>query len=290
MKKLARRAIVSTFVTAVAAVAATGVTSPGTAAADRWAAPAKADITPGVQMFTQGAQCTGNFVFTDAAGHVYVGYAAHCAGKGAATDTNGCKTASYPVGTAVRFEKGATYAGGGTLVGRGTLAYSSWRTMQKLGTAKPNVCQYNDLALVQVAAADVGKVNPSVPFWGGPTGLRTTGLAAGDQIYSYGNSILRGGVSQLSPKTGVSVMDRAGGWSHVVYTASPGIPGDSGSGFLDSSGRAFGVLSTLDAAPDPGGNGVGDLAKELAFAQRHSGISGLRLANGTVAFSGTPAG
>ena len=42
---------------------------------------------------------TGNFVFTDGAGNVYVGYAAHCAGTGAATDTAGCSTASLPLGT-----------------------------------------------------------------------------------------------------------------------------------------------------------------------------------------------
>ena len=31
-------------------------------------------------MYTDGAQCTANFVFTDGAGNTYVGYAAHCAG------------------------------------------------------------------------------------------------------------------------------------------------------------------------------------------------------------------
>ena len=36
-----------------------------------------------------------------------------------------------------------------------------------------------------------------------------------------------------------------GGWSHDVYTVTPGIPGDSGSGFLDADGRAFGTLSTV---------------------------------------------
>ncbi len=41
-------------------------------------------------MYTDGAQCTANFVYTDAAGDTYVGYAAHCAGTGAATDTDGC--------------------------------------------------------------------------------------------------------------------------------------------------------------------------------------------------------
>jgi hypothetical protein len=71
-----------------------------------------------------------------------------------------------------------------------------------------------------------------------------------------------------------------------VYTLTPGIPGDSGSGFLDDHGRAFGVLATLEYAPAPARNGVGDLPRELAFAQEHSGIPGLRLVEGTKRFTG----
>src|SRR5205814_1846823 len=83
------------------------------------------------------------------------------------------------------------------------------------------------------------KVNPSIPFWGGPNGIDTNGTVQGENVYSYGNSELRGGVSQLSPKQGVSLGDAGGGWSHNVYTASPGIPGDSGSAFLNSPGAAL---------------------------------------------------
>ena len=59
-----------------------------------------------------------------------------------------------------------------------------------------------------------------------------------------------------------------------------------GSGFLDADGRAFGILSTIAARAVPGENGVGDLARELAFAQQHSGIAGLRLVKGTEPFTG----
>jgi hypothetical protein len=129
-----------------------------------------------------------------------------------------------------------------------------------------------------------------VPHWGGPTGLDTDGTSAGDPVYSYGNSSLRGGIGELSPKTGSSLGDAAAdrGWSHPVYTLTPGIPGDSGSGFLSAGGKALGVLSTLGIAPLPLSNNVGDLAKELAFAQKHSGIRGLRLALGTKRFSSSP--
>ena len=280
-----RRALVLAVTTLVAG-AATSVTAPvGAVAESRWAPADKATITPGVQMYTKGAQCTGNFVFADRQGRVYVGYSAHCAGKGAATDTD-CDTPSLPLGTPVSFERGGTLVSSGTKVGSGKLAYSSWLTMQRLGATKGAACDYNDFALVRVAEADVRKVNPSVPFWGGPTRVRSTGLAAGEQVYSYGNSSLRAGVTETSPKTGTSVGDHPSGWSHDVYTVSPGVPGDSGSGFLDASGRAFGTLSSVAAAPLPASNGVGNLARELAYAQKHSGIPGLRLVEGTEPFTG----
>jgi hypothetical protein len=246
-----------------------------------------ARIHPGTMMYTEGAQCTANFVYTDAAGNTYVGYAAHCAGTGAATDTDGCKAASLPLGTRVTFAEDGNLVSEGTTVGTGTLAYSSWLTMHKTGEKDANTCAYNDLALVKVDPADVGEVNPSVPFWGGPVGLDTDGTAAGDKVYSYGNSSLRGGVEQLSPKEGTSLGDNPadGGWSHPVYTVTPGIPGDSGSGFMDANGNALGVLSTLAVAPLAGSNGVGDLSKELAYARSSSGISGLALVPGTEPFS-----
>ena len=253
----------------------------------RWAPAAKAKIHPGVQMFTKGAQCTGNFVFKDRVGRIYVGYAAHCAGKGAATDTNGCNTRSHPLGTRVRFAKGATLATNGTTVGGGTLVYSSWIKMHRLNTQLRAACEANDFALVRVDRNDRRKVNPSVPFWGGPTGLSIAGAPAGTRVYSWGHSSLRPGEA-LSPKTGSSLGKTYRGWGWDVYTATPGIPGDSGSGFLDARGRALGTLSTVQLAPLAGANGLGDLEHELRFAQNHSGIRGLHLVRGTKKFSPVP--
>jgi hypothetical protein len=264
------------------------VAPPSGASADpTWAPAASAAIHPGTMMYTAGAQCTANFVYTDDAGNVYVGYAAHCAGTGSATDTNGCDTDSVPLGTPVDFTNDGNLLSEGTIVGHGTLAYSSWITEHRLGTSDANTCAYNDLALVKVDPADVGKVNPSVPFWGGPTGIDTNGTAAGDQVFTYGNSSLRFGISALSPHTGVSLGDDPadGGWSHPLYTVTPGIPGDSGSGFLSADGSAIGVLSTLGLAPLPASNNIGDLSHELAFAQANSGIAGLRLVAGTEPFN-----
>jgi hypothetical protein len=267
-------------------LAAAVMSAPNATAATTWAPAATAKIHPGTMMYTQGAQCTANFVYTDGAGHTYVGYAAHCAGLGEATDTNGCQAESLPLGTRVTFNEGGSLLSEGTVVGGGTLVYSSWLTMHQLGTTDANTCAYNDLALVQVDAGDVSKVNPSIPFWGGPTGIDTDGTAAGDRVWTYGNSSLRFGISQLSPHIGISLGDDAadGGWSHPLYTVTPGVPGDSGSAFLSTDGRAVGVLSTLGLAPLPASNNIGDLGKELAFAQANSGIAGLQLVNGTEPF------
>ncbi len=288
------RAAVATLASAILATAAvTAATAPAeakvakknVATAAAWAPADTAKIHPGIQMYTDGAQCTGNFVYTDGAGNVYVGYAAHCAGTGAATDTNGCDSGSLPLGTKVDFVQGGSLVTAGEKVGTGTLVYSSWLAMQKAGTTDANTCDYNDLALVKVDPAYVGDVNPSIPFWGGPVGINTAGAPAGDTVYSYGNSSLRGGVEQLSPKQGTSLGTSADGWTHPVYTVSPGVPGDSGSAFLDADGNALGVLSTLAIAPLAGSNGVGDLNHELEFAKANSGISGLALVPGTEPFS-----
>ena len=242
-------------------------------ASSAWAPAKSATIHPGVQVFTEGAQCTSNFVFEEGAS-VYLGQAAHCSGTGGQTETDGCSSGSLPLGTPVEV-KGATHPG--------TLVYNSWLTMQANGEADPDTCAYNDLALIKLDPADVGNVNPSVPGFGGPTGVGTVG-DLGSTVYSYGNSELRGGVNKLSPKQGIVVQNEGGGWSHSVTTLTPGIPGDSGSGFLNGVGEAIGVLSTLQLAPLAGTNGVGDLGEELAYLRANSGFGAIQLVPGTEPF------
>jgi hypothetical protein len=244
-------------------------------AAPTWAPTSSATIHPGVQLFTNGAQCTANFIYTDGS-NVYIGQAAHCSGTGGNTATNGCTSGSLPLGTAVQVT-GASKPG--------VMVYNSWLTMQSLHEADANTCQYNDLALVRLDAADVARVNPSIPVWGGPAGLDTNGTTTGESVYSYGNSELRGGVTQLSPKQGVSLGDDGNGWTHSVYTVTPGIPGDSGSAFLDANGKALGILSTVALAPLAGSNGVGDLNLEVQYLHAHSSFTNVDLVQGTEPFN-----
>src|SRR5829696_1094324 len=181
-----RRFIAVCTVVAGAALAVAGPAQ----AAPTWAPAATAPVHPGVQTLTNGGQCTSNFVFFDAANNVYIGQAAHCSGTDGNTATNGCDAGSLPLGTPVEVD-GASRPG--------TLAYNSWITMQAQGETDADTCQYNDLALVRLDPADHGKVNPSIPFWGGPTGITDT-VAANSKVLSYGNSSLRAGITQLSPK------------------------------------------------------------------------------------------
>jgi hypothetical protein len=276
LHRLRRRApLAGAILTAVAATALS-LGAGGAAAAPTWAPAATATIHPGVQTFTAGAQCTANFVYSDGT-NVYLGQAAHCSGTGGSTETDGCTSGSLPVGTEVTVT-GASEPG--------VLAYNSWLTMQQLGETDADTCAYNDLALIRIDPVDVGKVNPSIPFFGGPVGLNTAGTALGDNVYSYGNSELRGGITQLSPKRGISLGDDAGGWTHTVYTVTPGIPGDSGSAFVDANGKALGILSTVAIAPLAGSNGVGDVARELAYLHAHTSINA-QLVNGTEPFNGS---
>ena len=268
------RPLLTAAAVAVVAVAATTASAAPTRPA--FASAAKATVKPGVQTVTAGGQCTANFVFTDGRGAVYLGQSAHCASTGGATETDGCRARSLPLGTPVRIA-GASRPG--------ILAYSSWMAMQRSGERDRNACEYNDFALVRLHANDVVRTNPTVPVFGGPVGIDVGGTRVVDQVVSYGNSSLRLGLRDTSPKRGVSLGDGAGGWTHTVYTATPGIPGDSGSGVLDSAGRAIGTLSTVALAPYAGSNGVSDLARQVTYARTH-GVPGLALVRGTERFRG----
>lgn len=231
-------------------------------------------VHPGIRTQTDNAQCTANFVFRDVVGTgVYLGQAAHCAAVGTGgTAPDGCEADSLPLGTPVTLQ-GATQPA--------TLAYSSWLTMQAVGETDPLTCVFNDFALLLVHPADRHLVDPTMPVWGGPIGLAGA-TEAFQNVYSVGNSVLRGGL--LNTKEGYSLGTSADGWNHTVLTLTPGVPGDSGSGYLDADGRAFGVLSTLAIAPLAGSNGVSDLALALDYVNTHSSLR-VELVPGTQPFA-----
>ena len=75
-------------------------------------------VGPGTQLVTGGRSCTANFVFRDARRRVFVGYAASCAVRKAATAGNACSARPLPRGTRVRL------ADRGRTLGYGVLRYS----------------------------------------------------------------------------------------------------------------------------------------------------------------------
>src|SRR3954447_1538290 len=129
---------------ALGAVALGAFVAPAASAAPEpaeWALADTAPIHPGVVTDTIGGGAgTSNFVFTTG-DRTLLGQPAHCAGTGQATETNGCDSGSLPLGTPVTIEA----ADGSDR--SGTLAYSSWITMQENGETDPDICAYNDFAL-----------------------------------------------------------------------------------------------------------------------------------------------
>lgn len=244
-------------------------TQPGNETGQREAPPSwppvgEASVRPGVQMTSDGRQCTSNFLFrTPDNRTLMLGVAAHCLAEGSSDNVDGCDPDNEPtpLGSEVKIS-GATAPG--------ILVYSSWHTMQAIGESSDAACRGNDFALVAISPTDRANVHPAVRHFGGPTG-QAGSPSVGDKVLWYGNSGLRGGVEQTNDHEGY-VID-SGGWSANVYTVSPGVPGDSGSGVMTGDGQALGILSTVEVSPRAGSNGVTLLQPALSYAEEHAGLT-----------------
>jgi len=227
-----------------------------------WADPNTATIRPGIQMTSSAGQCTSNFAFTDDRGNAYLGFAAHCVGA---------------------LEPGTSIDIGG--VTKGTLAYSSWYTMGYQPDASATsggvcsaetdatICTYNDFAVVKLAASDAIKTSPAMRHFGGPSALYdSSAVQSADKVLSYGNSGVRFETEEAAWHEGY-VFQPSNEWSTLIYTATPGIPGDSGSGVLMGDGQALGILVTVTISPYTASNGVTHLDKALEYAREKGGIN-----------------
>ena len=240
-------------------------------------------IHPGVVTETAGGgRCTANFVFTQGE-RVFLGQAAHCAGTGEATETDGCSSATGPLGTEV------TIHGSDGRDRTGTMVYSSWVAMQAGGETDPDACAYNDFALVELSSGDAADVNPSMPFFGGPTGLHEGTLPAGSAVLGYGNSTTRLGVEALRPKAGSVVSSSAGGFGHEVYTRQPRHPRRLGQRLPDRGRR--GRRGALDAEPRAaaGQQRHDEPGEGPAATRRGHGFADVELEPGTEPFTPNPA-
>lgn len=264
----------------LAAAGTAALAGPGTALAAGVAeepvfGPLTAPIRPGIATDTGGGRCTANFVFTDDKGRVYLGQAGHCAQDPTDESAPSADTCDYgrqlPIGTPVGL-------GDTGILGR--LAYSSWLTMQENGESDLATCRYNDFSLVRIPDEVIDRVNPTVPVVGGPTGLNTDGVQAGDVMTGWGNSPIWQDLEWLHPKRSIAVETDPSGRAHWIYSFYPGVPGDSGGPYLDPQGRAIGSLSELSLEP-PGANIITDISRAMVYAERHGALRGLRLVLGS---------
>jgi hypothetical protein len=223
------------------------------------------------------SRCTAGFVVRSADA-VFLAYAAHCTSTSEASGgIDGCTEPALPLGTPVTVFR----TDGFPTIGH--LAYSSWLAMQEAGESDPDLCLHNDLALVALDPGDVGSVDPTVPVFGGPEGLDTDGIEAGELLFSYQPNVGPASPARQGLTLGGSLRN------HDVVMVPPPVEGDSGSGYLDAGGRAVGLLSSGVVLPVAGRradiNGISDLAAALTYASEHGGLGRVELVVGTAPFA-----
>lgn len=254
----------------LAAAVARGTAAPAPAVL----APASG-IGPGAVTETPGAGvCTAGFLFRGA-GRTFLGQAAHCAGTGADTETDGCTSSTLRPGVPVivRGARGPV---------RGVLAYSSWTAMQDGGETDRDTCAANDFALV--ALPPDATPAPTLPVLGGPTGIRDTAPGPGAAVHGLAvpeRPVDRPGT--IAPDDG----EAGGGWLHTVRTTIPGTPGESGGPLVDDRGAALGILSGMEGGGDRRLEYT-DLARAVAYARTHGAPADLELVPGTAPFAPPP--
>ena len=138
------------------------------------------------------------------------------------------------------------------------------------GESDPDTCAYNDLALIRIDPADVGSVNPSVPGFGGPTGVGAAANPAPRSTRTATRNCAAG--HQAEPEAGGPAAGRRRRLEPHRRHPVARHPRRLGRGFLNESGQAIGVLSTLQIAPLAGTNGVGDIGREIAYLRADGGF------------------
>lgn len=190
--------------------------------------------------------CSANFVWRDGAKY-YLGAAGHCFvsataksthGEGADFDASGV-TVDVCVQTCEGNFDAMTLVG--TVVTLGRVAYA--RQTDPTATADVG----NDFGVVEIPAAAVHLIRPSMPVWGDFEGVEE--MEFGKNACHYGNGIVTGETFITKARVGVGGGSDADSWYGDFIAA----PGDSGSGIIGcetnglsfSGTRAIGVLTHL---------------------------------------------
>jgi len=224
-------------------------------------------IRPGSQMFVSfpdgtTAGCTANFVWQDTAGDLYVGAAGHCflpEGKHASENARRSGESDsdvYDVSQlSVAVCEDCTFGGATGLTVRGTTI-----TLGDVVYARQSLpdgsAVGHDFGLVRIPDG-AGAVDPSMPQFGGPTGVSAGAVPAGTPVNQYGAGVGNGEAFASQGSHGVSQGDL--GSTESWYAAVRASPGDSGSPLQSTTvgaglegGVAAGILTHLTAAGTAG--------------------------------------
>ena len=225
-------------------------------------------VRPGSQMFITfpdgtTAGCTANFVWRDGGGDLYIGAAGHCflpsdrnASENARRDGENAEDV-YDVSRldvsvcddcTVGGATGLTFTG--TTIGLGDVVYAR----QNL----PDGSEVgHDFGLVRIPSDAEDAVDPSLPQFGGPSGVSDGAVPAGLPVNQYGAGVANGEVFPTMGSNGVSEGDL--GTPESWYAAIRASPGDSGSplqateaGTGVEGGDAAGILTHLTAVGTAG--------------------------------------
>jgi hypothetical protein len=172
------------------------------------------------------AWCTANFIFKNSGGVYGIGTAGHCA----ANDALG----GYPDVTAyVVPPVGSGQLPGFYHIGKFVLSHNN-----DIG---------DDFAMIQIFPEYQSWVNPTMPVWGGPTGVYSSTLPTVVKHFGHGAAVGTGG----TPRAGVCpILDARNGNAFAWHGV--GAPGDSGSGVEAVTGEAVGNFThivILDGVP-----------------------------------------
>ena len=225
-------------------------------------------IRPGSQMFITfpdgtTAGCTANFVWRDSIGDLYIGAAGHCflpgdknasenARRDAESDEDVYDVSRLDVSVCadctVGGATGLTFTG--TTIELGDVAYAR----QNL----PDGSEVgHDFGLVRIPSSAEDAVDPSLPQFGGPSGVSEGAVPAGLPVNQYGAGVANGEVFPTMGSNGVS--EGGLGTEESWFAAIRASPGDSGSplqateaGTGVEGGDAGGILTHLTAVGTAG--------------------------------------